>query len=304
MRIGNMTEIGRQLYRRNMMRKLTPWLFLIPILILHFIVKIGPSVSAIYYSMTEWSGIGKAEFIGLDNFRHLILEDKDFKLAFLHNCLWLSFSVITFTMALFVATLLAPIKRGGLAFRTMLFIPFVLPSVVTAGIWRNLMNPDLGIGAQLAKIGIPGLDQAFLGIPETSLLAVFFIDNWRWWVFIMLLLLTAMQNISIELYESARVDGVTVWQEFIHITLPGIRPTLMFLLLMTSIWTFMVFDYVWILTRGGPAGSSEVLGTLVIKNAFVRFEAGYASAIGITMTLFSAVFIAIFVILRKKGWEI
>lgn len=290
--------------RPNRMQKLTPWFFLLPILFLHFFVLIGPSISALYYSLTDWSGIGEAKFIGFDNFRQLFLKDRNFFSAFWHNCLWLSFSLITFSMALFVSTIIAPLKKGGMLFRTLLFIPFVLPSVVTAGIWRNLLNPDLGIGAQLAKLGIPGLDKAFLGVPDTVLFTVFFIDNWRWWVFMMLLILAAIQNISIELYESSRVDGATMWQEFRYITLPGIRPTLMFLLLMTSIWTFKVFDYIWILTRGGPAGASEVLGTLVIKNAFVRFEAGYGAAIGLTMSLFSAIFIAIFIFLKRRGWDI
>ena len=184
--------------------RLIAWAFIVPILLLHFVVKISPSVSAVYYSMTEWSGIGTAEFVGLENFRKLLFEDRAFWQAFWHNWLWLSFSVFTFVMAMLAATLLAFISKGSLTFRTLLFIPYILPSVVVAGIWRNLLNPDLGIGAQLAAIGIPGLDIAFLGIPETSLAAVFFIDNWRWWVFLMLLLLAALQNISIELYESAR----------------------------------------------------------------------------------------------------
>lgn len=280
------------------------WAFIVPILLLHFIVKIGPSVSAVYYSMTDWSGIGPAEFIGLENFRHLLFEDRYFWQAFFHNWLWLAFTTFTFALALLGATLMAFISKASLTFRTLLFLPYILPSVVVAGIWRNLLNPDLGIGAQFASVGIRGLDVAFLGIPETSLAAVFLIDNWRWWVFIMLLLLAALQNISVELYESARVDGASAWQEFWHISLPGIRPTLMFLILMTSIWTFMVFDYVWLLTRGGPAGSSEVLNTLVMKHAFIRFDAGYATSIGLLLSLISSVFIVVFVFLRRRGWEI
>ena len=290
--------------QRRLRRKLVPWLFVLPILLLHLVVKIAPSISAIFYSMTDWSGFGEVKFIGLENYRVLLFEDRDFWRAFSHNVLWLSFSVLSFLIGLLVSTVLAPIKRGGMAYRTLLFVPYVLPSIVTASIWMNLLNADRGIPALFTRWGIPGFDKAFLGIPETALFAVFFIDNWRWWVFIMLLLLAAMQNISIELYESARVDGATAWQEFIHITLPGIRPTLMFLLLMVSIWTFMVFDYVWILTKGGPAGSSEVLNTLVMKNAFIRFEAGYATAIGIILSLISSVFIIIFVHLRRKGWSI
>ena len=294
-------SLGRRLFGR----KVVPWLFVSPILLIHVIVVIGPSLSAFYYSLTDWSGVGAANFVGLENFRRLLFEDIDYKRAFFNNALWLIFFlVIPICMALLAASLLAALQRGGMFVRTILFIPFVLPSVVTASIWRNFMSPTLGIGAQLAQMGIPGLDQAYLGNPKTALLAVAFVDNWHWWGFLMALFLAAMQNIPPELYEAARIDGASRWQEFRHVTLPGIRPTLVFLLLMTAIWSFLAFDYIWILTRGGPAGASEILGTLVVKNAFYRFEAGYAAAMGLTMSFLAGIFVTLFAVLRRRGWEI
>jgi raffinose/stachyose/melibiose transport system permease protein len=107
-----------------------------------------------------------------------------------------------------------------------------------------------------------------------------------------------------DLYDAARVDGANRWQEFIHVTLPGIRPTVVFMLLMTSIWSILVFGWVYILTKGGPAGSSNVLGVLVFTEAFQYYEAGYASAIGLTMSFFAGIFVILYNILRKRGWEI
>lgn len=281
------------------------WLFVLPILIVNVVVVIGPSVSAFYYSMTNWSGVGAAQFIGLENFRRIIFQDLAYREAFVNNLIWLAFFLtVPFAMALFAASLLAPVRKGGLFFRTALFIPYVLPSVVVAGIWRNLLSPTLGVGVQLEKIGISGLNHAWLGRSDTALLTVAFVDNWRFWGFLMVLFLAAMQNISPDLYEAARLDGASRWQEFWFVTLPGIRPTVALMILMVSIWSFLVFDYVWILTGGGPAGSSEVLGTLVIKNAFNRFQAGYAAAIGLSMSFFAGVVITIFVILRRRGWEV
>jgi raffinose/stachyose/melibiose transport system permease protein len=186
----------------------------------------------------------------------------------------------------------------------VLFIPYLLPSVVTATIWSNLMNPRLGVGAQLAAFGIQGFDIAYLGRSDTALLAIAFADNWHYWGFLMVLFLTAMQSIPPELYDAAKIDGANRWQEFRYVTLPGIRPVVLFMLMMTAIWSFLVFEYVWILTQGGPAGASEVLGTLVYKNAFNRFEAGYAAAQGITMSMFAGVIVAMFIFLRRRGWEI
>jgi len=290
-----------RLYRKYVV----PWLFVLPIILINVVVVIGPSLGAFYYSLTDWSGIGPAEFIGLENFRNILFNDMDYRKAFSNNMLWLAFFLtIPFIVSLFAASMLARVRRGSMFFRTSLFIPYVLPAVITASIWRNLMSPTLGIGAQLNRMGISGFDVAFLGQPDTALIAIAFVDNWHFWGFLMVLFLAAMQNISPELYEAARIDGANAWQEFRHITMPGIRPTIIFMLLMTAIWSFLVFDYVWILTQGGPAGASEVLGSLVYKEAFMRFEAGYASAIGLTMSFLAGMIICLFLYLRRRGWEI
>ena len=278
---------------------------MLPIMLIHVIVVIGPSAGAVYYSLTDWSGVGAGEFIGLANYRKILFEDMDYRRGFLNNLSWLAFFLtVPFIVSLFTASMLARIRRGSMAIRAVLFIPYVLPAVITASIWRNLLSPTLGIGPLLASWGIPGLDKAFLGQPETALISIAFVDNWHFWGFLMVLFLSAMQSIPPELYEAGRIDGATRWQEFRFITLPGIRPTIVFMLLMVSIWSFLVFDYIWILTQGGPAGASDVLGTLVYKQAFMRFEAGYASAIGLTMSFLAGLVILLFQYLRRRGWEI
>jgi len=282
-----------------------PWLFIAPYLALHLIVVAGPSLSAVYYSMTDWSGIGAAKFVGLQNFQDLFFADDTFWAALSHNLLWMIFFMtIPFLMALVAASLLSLIRRAGMAYRTLLFIPYIVPSVITASIWRNLLSPTRGIGAQLANWGMPGLDIAFLGKSKTVLWAIAFVDNWHFWGFLMVLFLAAMQGISPSLYDAAKIDGANRWQEFLHVTIPGIRPTVVFMLLMVAIWSFLSFDYIWILTQGGPAGSSEVLATFLYKQAFNRFEAGYAAAIGLTISLIAGLIIGAFVILRRRGWEI
>lgn len=286
-------------------RKVTAWLFIAPITLLHLGVVVGPSLLGMYYSLTDWSGIGDAEFIGLGNFEKLIFHDLNFRMAFRHNVLWLLFFLtVPFLMALMVATLLAQVRRGSMGFRTIFIVPYVLPSVVAAFIWRMLYDPRLGFGVALAEIGIPGLDQPYLGDKNLALGAIAFADNWHWWGFLMILFLTAMQNIPADLYDAAKIDGANRFQEFLNVTLPGIRPTVFFMLMMTAIWSFLVFDYVWILTQGGPAGSSEMLATYLYKQAFQRFEAGYGAAIGITMSAMAGIMATIFVVLRRRGWDV
>jgi len=292
---------NRAFYRR----KVVPWLFVLPVLLINLLVVLGPALGAIYYSLTDWSGIGAAEFVGLDNYRQLLFDDPSFRGAFKNNLIWLAmFLTVPIAMGLIAASLLAPIKRGGLFFRMMLFIPYVLPSVIVANLWSSLINPDRGLLAWLNERGVPGTDAAYLGREETVLPTIAFIDNWHWWGFLMVLFLAGMQNVPPDLYEAARLDGASRFQEFRDVTLPGIRPILVFMILMSSIWSFLTFDYIWIITQGGPGGASEVLSVLVYKNAFQNFEAGYAAAIGITMSSLVGIVIGIFVVLRRRGWEI
>jgi raffinose/stachyose/melibiose transport system permease protein len=294
----------RRSYQRFFRLKIAPWLFILPISILYIMVVIGPSLAAFYYSLTDWSGIGKADFIGLDNFRQ-ILVDTNYHKALLNNLRWLAiFVTIPFALALFAASMLRGIKRGGMAYRTLLFLPYILPSVVAAAIWRNLLSPRIGLGSLLANMGIHGLDFAFLGSSHTALYAIAFVDNWHFWGYLMILFLAAMQAIPADLYDAAKVDGANRWQEFLNVTIPGIRPTLIFMIMMVGVWSFLTFDYIWILTQGGPARSSEVLSTYLYKQAFNRFEAGYASSIGLTMSFFAGMILLIFVYLRRKGWEV
>lgn len=289
---------------RNWKRVVTPWLFVAPILILNLIVVLGPSAASVYYSLTEWSGVGKPTWVGLANFQRILTDDV-YRIALTNNLKWtLIFLTVPIVMGLLGAMLLAPIKRGQMFFRTVYFVPYVIASVVNAQVWRCLLHPIKGIGPWLARHGIPFLNVAFFGRESTALYAIAFVDNWHWWGFLVVVYLAAMQAVPVNLYEAARLEGASRWQEFRHVTLPGIRPTLVFTLLMTIIWSFLVFDYIYVLTEGGPAHASEVLATEVFNAAFGRFEVGYAAAVGLTMSLFCAIFVAIFVTLRRRGWEI
>jgi len=298
---GMRAWFGGRIFRKVMI----PWLLILPIALIHLIVVIGPTIIGLYFSLTKWAGIGQSTFIGLENFKNILTNDDEFWPTFGHNMLWmLFFLTIPMFMGLFASSLMAQIKRGAMFIRTIIFVPYILPSVISASVWRMLLNGNIGIGPKLASWGIPGLDQAWLGDPRTALPAIAFADNWHWWGFLMILFLTAMQNISPDLYDAAKIDGANWVQEFVNVTLPGIRPTIVFMLMMTAVWSFLVFDYVFLLTQGGPAGSSEVFGTLIYKDAFARFEFGYATALGLTICVFAGFIITLFTYMRRRGWDI
>jgi raffinose/stachyose/melibiose transport system permease protein len=300
-----MTTAGKQRRTTHWNKTIVPWLFLLPLLIVNVLVVLGPSVGSIFYAFTEWSGVGPAKFVGFANFQRMV-GDRVFRLAFVNNVKWtLLFLTVPIFMGLLGATLLSQIKRYQLIFRIFYFIPYVLASVVVTQIWRYILHPTFGIGVLLAnRWGWDWANIKFFADRNVVLYSIAFVDNWHFWGFLVILYLAAMQAVDPELYESARLEGANRWQEFRYITLPGIRPTLVFTVLMITIWSFLVFDYIYQLTQGGPAHASEVLATEVYSAAFARFEVGYAAAIGLSISVICGTVVCGFVYLRRRGWEI
>jgi raffinose/stachyose/melibiose transport system permease protein len=278
-------------------RRVAGWLFLLPLIVFNVFVVLVPSAFSVWYSFTDWTGISsKAHFIGLDNYTNLF-RDPEFVQGLWHNILWtLFFLVVPMTMGLFGAFALSRITRFRLLFRTLYFIPYIVASVVNASIWRSLLDPQNGLG-NLLNINP-------LGDPQLALWSVEFVNNWAWWGFLVVVFLAAMQGVNPTLYEAATMDGAGVTRQFFSVTLPAIRPTFAFLGLMTVIWSFLAFDYVYILTQGGPAGSTDLLATVAYRNAFSNLQGGYASATGIVMALISGLVVTVYLVVRKtRKWE-
>ncbi|MEU6605864.1 sugar ABC transporter permease [Streptomyces shenzhenensis] len=285
--------------------RLKAWLFMAPLVVVNLLVIAGPGLMSVYYSFTDWDGLNSPALVGLANYTALF-GDADFLRALLHNLLWTAFFlVVPMSLGLLGAFLLTRIKRFQLVFRVLYFVPYVIATVVSATIWRQILSPTSGIGPALSNLGIPWLkDVNFLGDGDIALGTVAFVNNWQWWGFLVVIFLASMQSIEPSLYEAARMDGANTWREFWHITLPAIRPTFMFLSLMTVIWSFLVFDYIYILTQGGPAGSTDVLSTVMYRMAFEQQQAGYASAIGVILALISAATVGGYLYLRRRlKWE-
>jgi raffinose/stachyose/melibiose transport system permease protein len=282
-----------------------PWLFLLPLLLVNLLVILGPSVATLYYSFTDWTGVGAAKFIGFGNYTRAF-HDPDLREAIWHNVIWfVLFLIVPSALGLLGAFLLSRTRRYQMLFRTIYFIPYVTASVVNAAVWKMLLNPTNGVGVGLSHIGIPFLKNvSFFGDPNLALYSVNFVVDWHWWGFLAVIYLAAMQGVDGSLYDAAKVDGANAWREFRHITIPGIRPTLVFMGLMTVIWSLKVFDYVYIITRGGPGSASQVVSTLMYDDIFNKFEAGYAAAIGLSMSFVVVIVLIGYFLLRKRDSEI
>ncbi|POZ88883.1 hypothetical protein AA80_04085 [Petrotoga sibirica DSM 13575] len=268
--------------------------FVLPALIINIIVILVPVIITLILAFFEWDGLNIPKFVGFRNFV-TIFQDANFLKALTNNLIWtLIFLTIPVIMGLIVAELLRKTKWTFL--QPFFFFPVILPVASVGLIWKFIYHPIRGLGKYL--------DVVVLGNPEIALYGIAFANIWAWWGFLCVVFYSAMQGISSELYESARLDGANKWQEFIYITIPQIIPTIVFMEVMTIIWSFLVFDWVWIMTQGGPAGSSELLATLLYKKAFYSYKVGEASAIGVIISLFGFLGVSLYYYLNKRGVEV
>ncbi|GAA0993898.1 hypothetical protein GCM10009555_085380 [Acrocarpospora macrocephala] len=187
--------------------------------------------------------------------------------------------------------------------RQFLLIPYVIPVIASALVWQWMLDGHYGIistGLQSWGALQPGVSP--LGQEGTSLATVILINIWRGFPFAMLVFWARMQGIDRAQYEAARVDGAGPWHEFAHVTLPNLKSAAVALLALRGIWTLMYFELVWLLTRGGPAGSSETLSTYIYKVVTGEFRVGYAAAIASgTGLLLTTAGLTVWVLTRLRG---
>jgi raffinose/stachyose/melibiose transport system permease protein len=288
--------------QRNWKKDMVPWLFLSPALSLILLVVAGPTVGTIVLSLTDWDGIQSPEFIGIENYQSLI-NDPNFYAALGNNFKWMAlFCTVPITFALIIAYMVSRVKRGQMFYRSSFFLPQIVSTVVSAKIWAWIYNPFFGINKILTKWGLHN-PPMWLGDPMIALYSVALVDGWRYWGFLMVLILTALHQTDKSLEEAAIVEGANKLQIFWYVVLPQLRPTLMLILMLTMIWSFAAFDYVFVMTNGGPGNATELISTYMYKEALQNQSPGYASSIALAMALLSGVVIAVFGILKKRGWE-
>lgn len=278
---------------RRLQDKLTIVLFLLPAIVLLSIFLVYPIFQSVYYSLFSWKGFGPAvDFIGLDNFKH-ILTDRIFLKSVGNGLLIVVLSLtIQLPLSLVLALMVGRNLRGRAFFRMIFFIPYVLSEVITGIIWLILYNPDPAYGFINALLTrIPGFEpQAWLGDTRTVMLALFVVVTWKYFGFHMLLYLAGLQSIPPEIEEAALIDGVNERQMITYITIPLIRSTIRTSVYLSVLGSLQVFALVWIMTKGGPVNASEVMSTYMYRFTFERFEFGYGSAVAIVMLLISLIF--------------
>lgn len=279
--------------------------FVLPAFLLHLAFIALPSLATVFYSFFDWNGIGKATFIGVQNYREMF-GDPEFYIALQNNFKWIAiFITVPVALGLLMALWVSRLKKSQMFFRTIYFLPYIIAAAMAGRIWCSYLNPYFGINSVFKAMGFTKLGSTlWLGNKKLALYSVAFVDLWHFWGFVMVMFLGALQQVDPTLYESAKVEGATKVQEFVYITVPSIMPTLTFIVITIIMWSFLTFDYVWVMTGGGPGNASELISTLVYRNAYSFYRTGYASTICVFQTMLSVLAYAILQIVKKRGWDV
>jgi multiple sugar transport system permease protein len=268
---------------------------LIPATLFIGAISIYPLIRGITLSFMSYSTrrVRNAHFNGLENFANILTNDPDFWAAFVFSIIS-SFVIVivSYIMGMCFALLLnRNIKFRGL-FRALILIPWIIPPVVSATNWTWLLNDQLGfLNLTLRQWGFIDKPILFLADPVIARITVCFTGAWKSFPFMMIVLLSGLQSIPDELYESASIDGAGFFRSFISITIPMLKPVTAISTVLMFIWTFNNFENIYLLTRGGPLNATFVLPILSYYTAFYRTQLGYASAIS-TMMLVVLLFLA------------
>jgi ABC-type sugar transport system permease subunit len=237
-----------------------------------------------------------SEFVGVDNYTTLF-TDPEFLVALARTTAYTVVSVAVQTaIALGVALVLHQRFRGRGFVRAAVLIPWAVPTVVSAMIWKNIFDPRTGfLNYVLGALHLPGADTTWLAGPWTAWLAIFAADAWKTVPFTAIILLAGLQVIPDDIYEAGRVDGANAWQRFLHLTLPMLVPALMVVLIFRTISAFLIFDVVFIMTGGGPGETTETITYLNWKAFLVDLDFGAGAAISIVLVVLALLISAVYV---------
>ncbi|PFA66780.1 lactose ABC transporter permease [Bacillus sp. AFS015802] len=269
---------------------LTPFLFLIPGVIILGAFIFYPMLNAIWLSFTNYNIVTDAEFIGLENYKGLFSDPLFWKVLG-QTLLYLVIVVPALViLPIFLAILVNQQVKGIGFFRSAYYVP-VVTSMVVVGIAWKWVYADKGIlNYILESLGLINEPVNWLTSTSTSIFAVMVVTVWKGLGYYMVIYLAGLQSISDDLYEAADIDGASKWKQIWHITIPLLMPSIMIVTIMSSISAMKVFEEIYVMTGGGPLNSSKTLVFYIYEEAFDKLQMGYASAAGVVLFIITLIF--------------
>ena len=276
-------------------QNLAAWIFILPAILGTFIFIIIPVLCSFGLSFTEWDLLNPIKFVGFENYKLLFNDDLFYKILINTVVFALSTSILGVIIPLILASILNSKIRGSEFFKTAYFLPFITPMVVIGIIWAWIFDPNIGLLNQVLQININWLYDSKFALPALIIISV-----WKLIGYNMIIFLSSLSSISNSMFEAAKIDGANAIQIFKNVTIPLLSPTIFFVIIITAISSFQVFDLIYLMTQGGPFDSTNVLVYAIYKNAFEYFNVGKASAIAYVLFAIILILTLIQWSLRKK----
>ncbi|MDQ0919880.1 carbohydrate ABC transporter permease [Paenibacillus sp. V4I5] len=259
--------------------------FITPALFLYSAIVFIPIIASIYLSFFDWDVLNPMKFIGLDNYTRMFSDDDIFFIT-IRNVLFLLVTslVIQLPFGFFLALILTGNVRGKDFFKLVFIMPAFLSSVAVGMMWTFIYHPQIGIINNLLDwLGLDSLKHLWLSEPKTVMWAVTAVVSWQFIGYTMILFIAAIQNISEEIYEAARLEGAIGWKLVWHITMPLLKPIIKVNAILISIGSLRFFDLVYVMTGGGPANVSQTLVGYLQKRSFGQLEYGYGNSLAVIL---------------------
>lgn len=248
-------------------------IFLLPALLGTFVFIVIPVFFSFVLSFCEWDLLSPIKFLGLQNYKNLLMNPS-FLLIIKNTFVFaVSVAIIGITIPLVLAAVINTKIRGTEFFKTAYFLPFITPMIVAAIVWEWIFDPNNGLLNYILKAHINWLYDT-----RTAMIALIIVSSWKLIGYNMVIFLSGFSGVNQNVYEAAKIDGANPIQTFFRVSLPLLSPTIFFVLVITTISSFQIFDLIYLMTQGGPMESTNVLVYWIYKNAFEFFNIGEASA--------------------------
>jgi multiple sugar transport system permease protein len=281
----------------------SPWLLFAPLVIVIGVVVAYPFAQTIILSLTDarlLTGLAQSRWTGLENYA-FALSDPDFLAALLRTLYFTSVGAEAL-LGVLVALLLNRDFAGRAFCRALLVLPWAIPTIVNALMWRLIYHPDFGgLNAALVQLGLMDSYRSWLGTEASAMHAIIFADVWKNYPLVALIVLAALQNAPRELYEAARLDGAKAWNSFRAVTWPVIAGPLLIALVLRCIEALKVFDIIYVMTRGGPANATRTLSFFVYQESFSFNRVGSGASYALIVVLIAMVFVLAYMRLLRRA---
>lgn len=275
--------------------RIAAWIFIMPAVLGIIIFIIIPIFFSFGLSFAKWDLLNPIEFVGFDNYKEILTESLFGKILLNTVIFALATSIFGVIIPLILASILNRKIRGSEFFKTAYFLPFITPMIVIGIIWQWIFDPNIGLLNKVLQIHVNWLYD-----PHWAMPALIIVSVWKLIGYNMIIFLSSLSGISNSMFEAAKIDGASPLETFFYVTIPLLSPTIFFVVIITAVSSFQIFDLIYLMTQGGPLDSTNVLVYAIYKNAFEYFNAGKASAIAYVLFIIILILTLIQWNLRKK----